>query len=150
MTIIDRTSFRAANARDPELASELLAERRREANRRAEWLHAQRRLEGLAGEPQTPFVELTEAELLDRALDAVAARHAFRASPEGRFLTALEEIGEVLALASAALDEARAARSRGFEDERSCCRRKADVLVELARRLRSTALDASLAVSRTF
>lgn len=146
MHTIDETDFRAAGLRDPELAAAFLAERRREAVRRMERLRARRRLDGVDGDPGAPR-EATEAELMDRARRVVADRRAFRASPEGRFLAALEEIGDALGLAVAILEEARSARCRGFEAERAFCHRKVDALVELSRRLRSAALDASLAAS---
>jgi hypothetical protein len=147
MSIIDRSSFRAAAARDPEVCAELMAERRREANRQAAWLRERRSLQGVGDVLPERFSPASETELLARAERAVADRRAFRASPEGRFLTALEEMEEVVACVRALADEARAARSRGFEGERGFCRRKADGVGDLARRLRAAALDASLAAA---
>jgi hypothetical protein len=143
---IDRACFKAASALDPEVHAEHQAERRREAERRRAWRAARRRLDGVGDALPEPFEPASDADLLARAEAAVARRLAFRRSAEGRFAAALAEIDALLGEAFTALDQARAARARGFDSERDLCRRKADDLYGLSRRLRSAALDASLAV----
>ncbi len=128
-----------------EVAAEFEAERGREAVRRDAWLDARRALGGVGDVIPEKFSPASDAEVAARAQAAVDRRAAFRASPEGRFATALGEIERVLGHAFAALDQARAARARNFTGERDLCRRKADELFALSRRFRAAALDASLA-----
>jgi hypothetical protein len=143
--LIDRSDFLSTARLDPEVRAEHRAERRREAARRDAWLGERRALAGVGDVVPERFEEVSDDELLARAEAAVARRLAFRRSAEGRFLSALGEIDAVVGQALAALEQARAARARGFTGERDLCRRKADELFDLARRFRSAALDASLA-----
>jgi hypothetical protein len=134
-------------ALDPELWSEYLVQRRRDAVRLSIRRREQAALAGVGDVIPEPLEPASEDELLTCARRRVDDRRAFLASPEGRFCTALAEIGSGLDAAAAALEAARAARSRAFAAEARLCRQRADELHALSRRIGAAALDASLAAS---
>lgn len=131
---------------DPEVRREAERLRHGELLRRDADLARRRRAEGSS----VPFfsnpVELSSDEQIERAAtNIVAGRRAWRKTPEGRFVIALNEVRAALDRIAAAEHEARAAQSRDFDGERAACERWAGALCEAAKRLKSAALDAQLA-----
>ncbi|HWE46875.1 MAG TPA: hypothetical protein VG407_12690 [Caulobacteraceae bacterium] len=91
-------------------------------------------------------VELTSDTAIERAAaNIVAGRRAWRKTPEGRFVLALNDIRAALERAGYAEDAARAAQNRDFNGERETCEHWAGALCDVARQLKSAALDAQLA-----
>ena len=131
---------------DPEVRREAEPLRRGELVRRDADLARRRRAEGASVPFFTDPIELSTDDQIERAAaGVVAARRAWRKTPEGRFVAALHEARAALDLAATAEHEARAAQSRDFDAERPACERWAGALCDAAKRLKSAALDAQLA-----
>ena len=131
---------------DPEVRREAERLRHSELVRRDADLARRRRAEG----SPVPFfstpIELSCDEQIERAAaNIVAGRRAWRKTPEGRFVAALNDVRAALDQIAAAEHEARAAQARDFDAERAACERWAGALCDAARRLKSAALDAQLA-----
>ena len=131
---------------DPEVRREAERLRRGELVRRDADLARRRSAEG----SPVPFfagpIELSSDDQIERAAaHVIAARRAWRKTPEGRFVAALNEARAALDLAAAAEQDARAAQCRDFDGERPACERWAAALFDAAKRLKSAALDAQLA-----
>lgn len=131
---------------DPEVRREAERLRHGELVRRDADLARRRRAEGSPVPFFTAPVELSACDQIERAAaNIVAGRRAWRKTPEGRFVAALNDVRSALDQIAAAEHEARAAQSRDFDAERAACERWAGALCDAAKRLKSAALDAQLA-----
>ena len=131
---------------DPDVRREAERLRRRELVRRDADFERRRRAR-FDGAPLDvdPSDLSTDAAIERAATGVVAARRAWRKTPEGRFVLALDDVRSALDRAAKAEDAARAAQNRDFEGERAICERWAGVLCDAARDIKSAALDAQLA-----
>ncbi|HEY3812836.1 MAG TPA: hypothetical protein VGL66_06390 [Caulobacteraceae bacterium] len=131
---------------DPEIRREAERLRRGELARRDADLARRRRAEGSCVPVLSTPIELSTDEQIERAAsNIVAGRRAWRKTPEGRFVAALNEARAAIDLAATAEHEARAAQSRSFAAERPACDRWSTALHTAAKRLTTAALDAQLA-----